>query len=70
MTENRPTPLLSTGKEMILTEQTVLMINILFSTNVSAAIILFKVKHLFKQANKFSASVARINTYYRLSEAM
>lgn len=55
------------GKEMFLTEQTALMIEVYFLQNVSAAIILFKVKHLFKQANKFSASVARINTYYRLS---
>lgn len=67
MTENRSIPLLSTGKEMVLTEQTVLMIKGYFLQNVSAAIILFNVKHLFKQANKFSASVAIINTYYRLS---
>lgn len=49
---------------------TVLMIKGCFLQNVSAAIILFKVKRLFKKANKFLASVARINTYYRLSEAM
>lgn len=67
MTENRSIPLLSTGKELFLTEQTVLILKCFFLQNVSAAIILFKVKCLFKQANKFLASVARINTYYRLS---
>lgn len=70
MTESSSIPLLSTGKEMFLTEQTVLMIKGFFLQNVSAAIILFKVKRFVKQANKFLASVARINAYYRLSGAV
>lgn len=70
MTENKSIPLLSTRKEMFLTEQTVLVIKGCFLQNVSAAIILFKVKRLFKKANKFLASVARINTYYRISGAI